>query len=61
MIFFFLIQTEVKKFELVKNMGVMINPGILASAIRKSKRQPTRLMRLLMANLFTQEELQTST
>ena len=41
-------------------MGVMINPGILASTIRNSKRQPTHLMRLLMANLFTQEELQTS-
>lgn len=43
----------VQKVELVKNMGVMIKSTSLAAALRQAKRQPTRLLRCLMVELFS--------
>jgi len=51
----------VQKVELVKNMGIMITSTSLAAALRQSKRQPTRLLRNLMVELFSQDELRCST
>ena len=42
-------------------MGVLIKSSALAAVLRKSKRQPTRVLRLLMEELFTNDELRTST
>ena len=39
----------------------MVKGSALASVLSKSKRQPTRLLRFLMAELFTEEELRCST
>lgn len=52
---------EIPKVELVKGMGIMVKGPTLASVLTKSKRQPTRLLRFLMAELFTEEELKCST
>ena len=54
-------QIPVQKIELVKNMGVLIKSSALAAVLRKSKRQPTRALRLLMEELFTVDELRGST
>ena len=50
-----------QKVELVKNMGILIKSTSLAAALRQSKRQPTRLLRNLMVELFSQDELRCST
>ena len=42
-------------------MGVLIKSSTLAAVLRKSKRQPTRVLRLLMEEMFTSDELHTST
>ena len=42
-------------------MGVLIKSSSLAAIMRKSKRQPTRLLRYLMDELFSPDELQGST
>ena len=54
-------QMEIPKVELVKGMGVMVRGTTLASVLSKSKRQPTCLLRLLMSELFTEDELRFST
>ena len=43
-----------------KNMGILIKSSSLAAALRRANRQPTRLLRLLMTELFTEDELRTS-
>lgn len=48
------------KVELVKGMGVMVKGASLAASLTRSKRQPTRLLRLLMNELFTEDELRCS-
>ena len=55
------VQIAVQKIELVKDMGVLIKISALAAVLRKSKRTPTRVMRLLMEELFTTDELRCST
>ena len=50
-----------QKVELVKGMGVMIKGSSLAAAMRQAKRQPTRLLRHLMVELFSEDELRCST
>ena len=55
------IQIAVQKIELVKNMDVLIKSSALAAVLWKSKRTPTRVMRLLMEELFTTDELCCST
>ena len=52
---------EIPKVELVKGMGIMVKGPTLAAVLTKSKRQPTRLLRFLMAELFTEDELRCST
>ena len=52
---------EIPKIELVKGMGIMVKGPTLAAVLTKSKRQPTRLLRFLMAELFTEDELRCST
>jgi len=52
---------EILKVELVKGMGIMVKGTTLASVLSRSKRQLTRLLRFLMAELFTEEELRCST
>ena len=52
---------EIPKVELVKGMGIMVKGTTLASILSKSKRQPTRLLRFLMSELFTEDELRFST
>ena len=52
---------EIPKVELVKGMGIMVKGPTLAAVLTKSKRQPTRLLRFLMAELFTEDELKCST
>ena len=47
--------------ELVKGMGIMVKGPVLASVLARSKRQPTRLLRFLMVELFTEDELRCST
>ena len=42
-------------------MGIHVNGVILATALRRAKRQPTRLLRLLMVELFSTDELRCST
>ena len=42
-------------------MGILIKSSSLAAILRKSKRQPTRVLRLLMEELFTTDELRSST
>ena len=42
-----IVQIPVPKIELVKHMGVLIKATDLSSCLRKSKRQPTRLLQLL--------------
>ena len=54
-------QMEIPKVELVKGMGIMVKGTTLASVLSKSKRQPTRLLRFLMSELFTEDELRFST
>ena len=41
-------------------MGILIKSSSLAAALRRCNRQPTRLLRLLMMELFTEDELRTS-
>ena len=41
-------------------MGVLIKTTSLAAVLRRAKRQPTRLMRFLMQELFTEDELRCS-
>ena len=53
-------QIPVQKIKLVKNMGILIKSTSLAAALRRSKRQPTRLLRALMEELFTTDELRCS-
>ena len=53
-------QIPIQKIELVKNMGVLIKTTTLAAVLRKSKRQPTRLLRCLMEEMFTEDELRCS-
>jgi len=55
------LQIPIQKIELVKNMGIMIKSSSLAAVIRRSKRQSTRVLRFLMDELFTVDELRTST
>lgn len=43
--------------ELVAHMGIKVKATVMAMCLRKCNRQPTRLMRLLMDNLFTEEEM----
>ena len=52
---------EIPKVELVKGMGIMVKGTTLVSVLSKSKRQPTRLLRFLMSELFTEDELRFST
>lgn len=54
-------QIAVTKVELVKGMGVCMKATDLSNCLRKAKRQPTKLLRLLMDALFTEEELATCT
>jgi len=54
-------QIPIQKIELVKNMGILIKSSALAAILRKSKRQPTRVLRLLMEELFSIDELRSST
>ena len=42
-------------------MGILIKSSSLAAILRKSKHQPTRVLRLLMEELFTTDELRSST
>ena len=49
------------KGELVKGMGILVNGAMLATALRRAKRQPTRLLRYLMVELFSHDELRCST
>ena len=42
-------------------MGVMIKSTSLAAALRQAKRQPTRLLRCLMVELFSEDELRCCT
>ena len=42
-------------------MGVLIKSSSLAAINRKSKRQPTRILRYLMDELFSEDELKGST
>ena len=42
-------------------MGILIKSSSLAAIIRRSKRQPTRVLRFLMEELFTHDELRMST
>jgi len=42
-------------------MGIMIKSSSLAAINRKAKRQPTRILRYLMDELFSEEELKGST
>ena len=55
------IQVPIQKIELVKNMGILIKSTSLAAIMRRSKRQPTRVLRFLMEELFTHDELRLST
>ena len=41
-------------------MGVLIKSTSLAAVLRKSKHQPTRLLRALMEELFSEDELRCS-
>ena len=41
-------------------MGVLIKSTSLSAVLRRSKRQPTRLLRGLMEELFTEDELRCS-
>ena len=52
-----IVQIPIPKIELVKHMGVLIKATDLSSCLRKSKRQPTRLLRQLLDCLFTVDEL----
>ena len=54
-------QIPVQKIELVKHMGVLIKSSSLAAILRRSKWQPTHVLRFLMEELFTQDELRGST
>ena len=54
-------QIPVQKIELVKNIGVLIKSSALAAVLRKSKWPPARVLRLLMEELFTVDELCGST
>ena len=42
-------------------MGILVNGAMLATALRRAKRQPTRLLRYLMVELFSRDELRCST
>ena len=42
-------------------MGIHVNGAMLATALRHAKRQPTRLLRLLMVELFSTDQLRCST
>ena len=41
-------------------MGVLIKSSSLATVLRRANRQPTRLLRLLLTELFTEDELRMS-
>ena len=41
-------------------MGILIKSSSLAAVLRRANRQPTRLLRLLMTELFTEDELRMS-
>lgn len=56
-----IVQIPIPKIELVKHMGVLIKATDLSSCLRKSKRQPTRLLRQLLDCMFTVDELRIST
>ena len=47
--------------ELVKGMGVIVSGAMLASVLRRAKNQPTRLLRFLMVEIFSTDELRCST
>ena len=47
--------------ELVKGMGVIVSGAMLASVLRRAKNQPTRLLRFLMVEMFSTDELRCST
>ena len=49
------------KVELVKSMGVLVNGAMLAAAVCRAKNQPTRLLRYLIVEMFTTDELRCST
>ena len=53
-------QVKIPKVKLVKGMGVIVKATSLAAALTRSKCQPTRLMQHLMSELFTEDELQSS-
>ena len=42
-------------------MGIHVSGAMLASVLRRAKNQPTRLLRYLMEELFTVDELRCST
>ena len=42
-------------------MGVIVSGAMLATVLRRAKNQPTRLLRFLMAEVFTSDELRCST
>ena len=42
-------------------MGILVSGAMLATALRRAKRQPTRLLRYLMVELFSHDELRCST
>ena len=47
--------------ELVKGMGVIVSGTMLASVLQRAKNQPTRLLRFLMVEMFSIDELRCST
>lgn len=53
-------QVKIPKVELVKGMGVLVKAQSLAAALTRAKRQPTQLMHHLMDELFTEDELRSS-
>ena len=53
-------QIPIQWVELIKNMGILIKPSSLAAVLQRSSRQPIRLLRLLLMELFTEDEFCTS-
>ena len=47
--------------ELVRGMGIHVNGAMFATALQCAKRQLTRLLRILMAELFSIDQLRCST
>ena len=51
---------KIPKVELVKGMGILVKATSLAAALTRAKRTPTKLLRHLMDELFTHDELRCS-